>query len=233
QELLEVDGVVKKIKTNKGEYSVDTVIIAIGVRPNTSFLQGKLSMLENGAIIVDNYGRTSVNDVFSSGDCATVRYRLAGTMYIPLATVANKLGRIVGQNLATESEQDMVTYTGALGSSAIKVGDYEAVSTGLTEKQARQLNMNYKVTCIEANNHSNYYPGQEKIIIKLVYDAEIFVLYGAQLFGKSDVVLRATGLTTAIHAGLTTKELGFIDYAYAPPFSSTWEAINIAANTAK
>ena len=232
QELITTDGKVTAVKTHKGDYEADAVIVAIGFRPNTAFLKGQLEMLGNGAIIIDKYGRTSEKDVFSAGDCASVPHRLLGDSYIPLATTANKLGRIVGTNIAV-SEDKMEEYVGALGSSAIKAGAYEAASTGLTEKQAKAKGLNYKTTCIETNNHSNYYTVQEKIMIKLVYDAETLVLYGAQLFGKNETVLRATGLTAAIHAGLTTKELGFVDFAYAPPFASTWEAINVAANTAK
>ncbi|MGX7031465.1 CoA-disulfide reductase [Vagococcus zengguangii] len=232
QEFVTADGKVTLVKTDKGEYPADVVIVAVGFRPNTGFLSGQLEMLANGAIVIDEYGETSIPDVYAAGDCATIHHRLAGTMYIPLATVANKMGRIVGTNIASNSEERMA-YIGALGSSAIKAGAYEAASTGLTEKQARGLGLDIKTTCIETNNHSNYYTVQEKITIKLVYDANSYVLYGAQLFGKNETVLRLTGLATAVHAGLTTKELGFIDYAYAPPFASTWEAINVAANTAK
>ncbi|MHC5268533.1 CoA-disulfide reductase [Enterococcus sp. LJL98] len=226
------DDVVTSVKTNRGEYQADIVIVAVGFRPNTHFLAGQLEMLGNGAIVVDAHGCTSQPDVFAAGDCATVPHRLSGDVYLPLATVANKMGRIIGTNIAVEKE-DWFVFPGALGSSAIKAGQYEAASTGITEKQAKALGLSVKTTCIETYNHSNYYTVQEKIMIKLVYDANSYVLYGAQLFGKNETVLRATGLTTAIHAGMTTKELGFIDYAYAPPFASTWEAINVAANTAK
>jgi NADPH-dependent 2,4-dienoyl-CoA reductase/sulfur reductase-like enzyme len=232
QEFLTEDGQVVSVKTDKGEYEADAVIVAVGFRPNTQFLNNQLETLRNGAIVIDAYGRTSMKDVYAGGDCATVEHRLAGTMYLPLATVANKMGRIIGTNIAV-SEDKQIPFNGALGSSAIKVGNYEAASTGLTEKHAKALGLNIKTTCIETNNHSNYYTVQEKITIKLVYDADTLVLYGAQLFGKNETVLRATGLTTAIHAGLTTTEIGFIDYSYAPPFASTWEAINVAANTAK
>jgi NADPH-dependent 2,4-dienoyl-CoA reductase/sulfur reductase-like enzyme len=232
QEFLTEDGQVVSVKTDKGEYEADAVIVAVGFRPNTQFLNNQLETLRNGAIVLDAYGRTSMKDVYAGGDCATVEHRLAGTMYLPLATVANKMGRIIGTNIAV-SEDKQIPFNGALGSSAIKVGNYEAASTGLTEKHAKALGLNIKTTCIETNNHSNYYTVQEKITIKLVYDADTLVLYGAQLFGKNETVLRATGLTTAIHAGLTTTEIGFIDYSYAPPFASTWEAINVAANTAK
>lgn len=224
---------VTSVKTNKGEYTADVVIVAIGFRPNTKFLAGQIEMLGNGAIIADAYGQTSIPDVFAAGDCATVPHRLSGDIYLPLATMANKMGRLIGTNIAVENPEERLAFPGTLGSSAIKAGEYEAFSTGVTEKQANNLGLDFKTTTIETNNHSNYYTVQEKIMIKLIYDAKTYVLYGAQMFGKNETVLRGTGLTTAIHAGLTTKELGFVDYAYAPPFASTWEAINVAANTAK
>ena len=221
------------VQTSNQKIETDAVIVSVGFRPNTSIFKDKLEMLGNGAIITNEYGQTSVKDVFSAGDCASIKHKFSGDQYIPLATYANKMGRIIGTNIATDNQDDWIKFNGALGSSLIKVGNYEAGSTGLTEKNAKDLGLNIKTTTIFANNHSNYYPNQEKIMIKLVYDAKNFVLYGAQVFGKAEAALRLHALTTAIYAGLTTKEIGFIDYAYAPPFASTWEAINIAANTAK
>ena len=194
-------------------------------------MDGQLDCLENGAIRIDTYGRTSQKDIFAAGDCASIPHRLLGDVYLPLATTANKMGRIVGINISSEKVTE--EYVGALGSSAIKIGDYEAASVGLTEKTAQQAKLDYSTTCVEVANHSNYYSVQEKIKIKLVYDKQTKVVYGAQLFGKNETVLRSTGLAVAIHGQMTTKELGFIDFAYAPPFASTWEAINVVANTAK
>ena len=233
QEFITEENHVIAVQTSNQKIEADAVIVSVGFRPNTSIFKDKLEMLGNGAIITNEYGQTSIKDVFSAGDCASIKHRFSGDQYIPLATYANKMGRIIGTNIATDNQDDWIKFNGALGSSLIKVGNYEAGSTGLTEKNAKDLGLNIKTTTIFANNHSNYYPNQEKIMIKLVYDAKNFVLYGAQVFGKSEAALRLHALTTAIYAGLTTKEIGFIDYAYAPPFASTWEAINIAANTAK
>lgn len=223
---------VTAVKTDQNQYPADAVIVAIGFKPNTAFLGSELKMQNNGAIIIDQYGQTSQPDVFAAGDCVAVPHRFLGHAYLPLATTANKVGRIVGQNIVQPPDQ-WQKYVGALGSNSIKVGAREAASTGLTSAQAQQLGLDFKTTCIQTMNHSNYYPHQEKIMIKLIYDAKSFVLYGAQLFGKNETVLRSLALTTAIEAKMTTKELGFTDYAYAPPFASTWEAINVAANTAK
>ena len=221
------------VKTDKGVYKTDAVVIGVGFRPITEFAGDHLEKAKNGSIIVDEYGRTSDKDVFAAGDCASVKHRLLGISYLPLATTANKLGRIVGENIALEDEDKMTKYPGSLGSSYLKVGKYEAASTGLIEKTAIERGFDVKSSTIETNNHSGYYPGQEKISIKLVYDANTNVIYGGQIFGKSEAILRATALSTAIYAGLTTKELGFIDYAYSPPFSGVWEPLNVAGNAAK
>lgn len=232
QEFIVENNLVNKVITESQEYPVDALIIAVGIKPNTKFLNKQLKTMENGAILINEYGETSIKDVFAAGDCASVLHRLAGDQYIPLATYANKLGRLIGTNIVSD-KKDWLAFEGGLGSSAIKIGDYEAVTTGLTETMAKDLAYDIKTTLIETKTKPGYYPGQETITIKLVYDAKTFVLYGAQMFGKEDVVIRASGLTTAIHAGLTTKEIGFIDYAYSPPFATTWDALNIAANTAK
>ncbi len=232
QALTVVDNKATEVITPKGVYEADVVIFATGFKPNTEFLENKLETLQNGAIVTDEYGQTSIKDVFAAGDCAAVEHKLAGTLYIPLATYANKMGRLIGTNIATVKE-DWIAFNGALGSSYIKVGHNEAATTGLTEDLAKKLGLNVKSTTVFANNHSNYYPNQEKIMIKLIYDEDTFVLYGAQVFGKAEAVLRIQALTVAIHAGVTTKDLAFMDFGYAPPFASTWEALNIAANTAK
>lgn len=232
KEVNSIDGSITNVITDSMTFKPDAVIVAAGFTPNTKFIDDSIEKLPNGAIIIDEYGETSLKNVFSAGDAASVKHRLLGNTYLPLATIANKMGRIIGNNIVTASEK-WQKFSGALGSSAVKVGNFEAGSTGLTEKQAQELKIDYRTTCIETNNHSNYYTVQEKITIKLVYHAETKVLLGAQVFGKNEAVLRLTGLSTAVHARMTTTELGFLDYAYAPPFSSTWEAINVAANTAK
>ncbi len=228
------DGVVTAVETSNGTFKADAVVVSVGFRPNTAFLKGQLDMLGNGAIITDNFGETSIKDVFSAGDCAAVNHRISKAQYIPLATYANKMGRLIGTNIVSD-KKDWLAFNGALGSGAIKAGDFEAASTGITEKTAKALDINYKTTLVYTNNHSNYYTdvAQEKIMIKLIYKEDTKVLLGAQVFGRNEAVLRIHALTTAIHAELTTDEIGFIDYAYAPPFASTWEAINVAANTAK
>ena len=159
-----------KVITNTDEVEVDLVVLAAGVRPNTSFLKDTgIEMLDNGAIVIDNQGRTSIEDIYAAGDCATVYHLVKQQqVYIPLATNANKLGRIVGSNLGGKSE----TFQGTLGSSCIKLLDMEAAATGITEADAKKMNLNYKATFITDKNHTDYCPGQEKIYVKLIYNAD-------------------------------------------------------------
>ncbi|QUF84131.1 CoA-disulfide reductase [Clostridium butyricum] len=225
------DKKVKKVKTSNREVEADVVIIATGVRPNTEFLKNSnLEMLPNGAIIVDNYGKTSIEDVYSAGDCATITQIITGEKaYVPLATGANKLGRIVGENLAGAD----IEFQGSLSSSCIKVMNMEAGRTGITESKAKALNLNYKTVFINDMNATNYYPGQSKIYIKLIYDSESKVILGGQVAGYKDAVQRVNVIAACIYGKLTTKELGMLDLCYAPPFARTWDALNVAGNVCK
>ena len=222
---------VKRVKTPNREVDADIVIIATGVRPNTGFLKDSgLEMLPNGAIIVDNYGKTSIEDVYSAGDCATITQIVTGEKsYVPLATGANKLGRIVGENLAGAD----IEFQGSLSSSCIKVMNMEAGRTGITESKAKALNLNYKTVFINDMNQTDYYPGQSKIYVKLIYDAESKVILGGQIAGYKDVVQRVNVIAACIYGKLTTKELGMLDLCYAPPFARTWDVLNVAGNVCK
>lgn len=228
---LEGNDTVEQVVTSTHTVPVDLVIIAIGVKPNTSFLKDTgINMLANGALIIDHQGKTSIEDIYAAGDCATIPHLLKQEPdYIPLATTANKLGRIVGENLGGLNE----SFEGTLGSSCLKVLDMEAGRTGLSEAEAQQAGINYKTVVITDKNQTDYYPGQENITIKLVYEADTKILLGGQIVGKKDAVQRTNVLATAIYAKMTTKQLGMLDLCYAPPFARTWDALNIAGNVAK
>lgn len=231
KEIITENGKVVGIKTNKGEYPADIVIISTGIKPNTNFLKNtELKMLENGAIIVDKYGKTNIDSVYSAGDCATVFHLIKqSNVYIPLATTANKLGRIVGENMANKNS----VFQGTLGSACVKVLELEAGRTGITEFEAKSMNIDYKTVFIKDKNQTNYYPGQEDIFIKLIYNAKTRIILGAQIIGKKGAVLRIDALAVAIYSKLTVDELGMMDFCYAPPFSRTWDIMNVAGNVAK
>ena len=230
-EIVEENGKVVGVKTNKGEYKADLVVIATGVRPNTAFLKDTgINMLPNGALVIDKHGKTSIDSIYSAGDCATVYHLVRKeNVFIPLATTANKIGRVVGENLAGAETE----FKGTLGSAAVKVMDLEAGRTGVTEKEAANMGINYKTVFVKDKNQTNYYPGQEDIYIKLIYNADTRVLLGAQIAGKKGVVLRVDALAAAIYSELTVEEIGMMDFCYAPPFARTWDVMNVAGNVAK
>ena len=219
------------VRTDRGETRADVVLVAIGVVPATAFLKDiGLEMARNGAIVVDRQQRTSLPDVFAAGDCAVCWHRVAEENYfLPLGTVANKCGRIAGANMAGAHE----TFEGALGTAAIKVCDLEMARTGLSEAEARRKGIDCATRTVTANDHPAYYPNPSKLTIKLLYDKRSLRLLGANIAGAKGAVLRGDIFATAIHAGLTTAELGMVDLAYAPPFASVWDAVHIAANAAK
>ena len=225
------DGKVSKVKTNKREIEADIVILATGVKPNTDCLNcDEIKMIRNGAIVVDKYGRTSVEDVYAAGDCATINSLITDReIYVPLATGANKLGRIVGENLAGQNN----SFQGSMASSCIKVMDMEAARTGLSEKEVLNLGFNYKTKFITDMNQTSYYPGRERIYVKLIYDAHTRVILGGQVAGYKDAVQRCNVLAACIYAKMTTEQLGMLDLCYAPPFSRTWDVLNVAGNVSK
>lgn len=225
------DQAVTQIKTNDETFDVDIVVLTAGVRPNTSFLKDtKIEMLRNGALVIDHEGRTSIEDIYAAGDCASINHILKPEpAYIPLATVANKMGRIIGENLAGAHN----TFNGSLASACLKVMNLEAGRTGLSEQEAMNLGINYKTVFITDMDQTSYYPGQSKINVKLIYNADTKVILGGQIVGRKDAVQRVNVLATAIFAGLTTDQLAMLDLCYAPPFARTWDVLNIAGSVAK
>jgi NADPH-dependent 2,4-dienoyl-CoA reductase/sulfur reductase-like enzyme len=149
--------------------------------------------------------------------------------YIPLATTANKLGRVVGENLAGGDAE----FPGTLGTAAIRVLGIEAGRTGLTESEATKAKLPYKSVFIKDKNFSNYLPGQTDLYVKLIYHADTRILLGGQSAGGSGAALRADVLASVIWAGLTVDQMCMMDFLYAPPFSRPWDALNIAANAAQ
>ena len=219
------------LKTNKKEYSANLIIVATGVKPNTEFLKDSgLELFENGAIIIDRFGKTNIPNVYAAGDCATVYHSvLEKNVYIALATTANKLGRLIGENLTGANKE----FIGTLGSAGIKVLEFEAARTGITEAEAIENKINYKTVFVEGEDHSAYYPGEESVYLKLIYEADTKVLLGAQACGKKGVALRIDALAVAIQNKMKTYELANMDFLYAPPFATTWDIMNVAGNVAK
>lgn len=224
---------VNAVITDEGHYPADLVLIATGFRPNTDFLRSTNLMLsKQGAVVIDDQCRTNLPDIFSAGDCATVPHKISGDVYIPLATSANKLGRIAGEVMAGDASRRFI---GTLGSSGIRVFDMEAGRTGISEAEAKQMGMNYATVFIKDKNHANSVAGQTDIWVKLIFEFDTRKLLGGQIFGsyKGSAVARVNALAVAVYSELTVEELGYMDFIYAPPFARTWDVLNVAGNVAK
>ena len=219
------------LTTDKGEYQADLVILCTGVRPNTAFVKEiGLEMMGNGAIVIDDQTHTSLPNIFAAGDCATVPHaQMEGSVWIPLATYANKLGRLAGEVMGGMDSR----FPGGYGTACLQVLGLEAGRVGLSEKEAIARGLEYKTVVIRDKDHTSYYPGQSDILVKLVYEPETKKILGGQIAGGRGAVLRVDALAVAIKGGLTTKDLGMMDFCYAPPFARTWDALNVAGNVAR
>ncbi|ADQ03974.1 FAD-dependent pyridine nucleotide-disulfide oxidoreductase [Caldicellulosiruptor owensensis OL] len=212
------------ILSDGSRLDVDFVLIAVGVRPSTQFLEGSgIQLLPNGAIKVDEYMRTNIEGIFAAGDCASVYFKLNGkTIYMPLGSTANKMGRIAGEN-ATGGN---LKFSGILATSIFKVFDLTVAQTGYTEKTAQQDGIEYEVGHITKPHITTAYPGAEKMTIKALAEVYSRKIIGAQIIGTKGVDKRIDVLATAIFAGLTADNLFQLDLGYAPPFSSAKDPIH-------
>jgi len=224
------DTAVRKVITDKAEYETDLVLISIGVRPNTSFLENSNVILDKGAVVVNKRMQTNISNIYAGGDCGLI-YNLAvkENRYIPMGNNANKQGRVIAENIAGGNFE----FKGVLGTIVIKVIDMEAAKTGITEKEAKSLALDYKTVVITGKNHAGYYPNPEPITVKIIYKPVSKIIIGAELVGYKDTALRINVFAVAIQKEMTTSELGFLDLAYAPPFAGVWDVIAVAANKVK
>jgi len=222
---------VQSVVCGGSTYISDLVIIAIGVRPNTSFINGALIRKEkNGALTTDGAMRTTAPDVYAAGDCSTVMHKvLKRPTYIPLGTNANKQGRLVADVLLGRQAR----FENALGTAMLRCLDLELAKTGVTEREAKAYGMEVGTVTVKTNSHARYYPEPVPLTIKLCYDPATSVLLGAQLMGKKECAWRVDVFACAIDRGMRAGELGFLDLGYAPPFATVWDAIQISANAVK
>lgn len=220
-------GKVSKVVTDKGEYEADLVVLCIGFAPNTNLVKGKLDTLPNGAIIIDEYMRTSKEDVFAAGDCCVVRFNPSNeNRYIPLATNAVRMGTLVAKNLLNPT----LKYMGTQGTSGIKIYDLCIASTGLTEEDAKKttsLNVS-SVTAID-NYRPEFMPTFEEAKLTLVYDKDSRKVVGGQIISKIDLTQFMNTLSVVIQNEMTIEELAITDFFFQPHFNKPWSLLNIAA----
>jgi NADPH-dependent 2,4-dienoyl-CoA reductase/sulfur reductase-like enzyme len=219
------DGRVGTVVTTDGEYATDLVVLCIGFRPNTELLRGQVDMLPNGAIIVDEYMRTSHPDVFAAGDSCAVFYNPTHKhAYIPLATNAVRMGTLVARNLLKPT----VRYMGTQGTSGIKIYDLNIASTGMTEQAALDAGMEVKTVLLEDNDRPEFMPTFEKVLLKVVYEAETGRIVGAQVLSKDDLTQAINTISVCIQNGMTMNELSFVDFFFQPHYNKPWNLLNQA-----
>ncbi|MDU3336284.1 CoA-disulfide reductase [Paraclostridium bifermentans] len=216
----------KTVALNSGrEIETDLIILSIGVRPETSIAKDAgLKLNERGAIVVDEYMKTSDENIYALGDAVEILdfVNKKPTM-IPLAWPANRQGRLVADNICGKN----IKYKGTLGSSVAKIFDYTVATTGNNEKILKKLGIDYEVVHIHPNSSAGYYPGAFPIAYKMIFDKKTGKIYGAQGVGIEGVEKRIDILATAIKANLNVFDLQDVEPCYAPPYNSAKDPVNM------
>ncbi len=224
------------IKLSSGKIiNTDMAVLAIGVRPNSSLARdGVLTIGERGGIVTDDSLRTSDKDIYAVGDVIEVKdYIFGDKTVIPLAGPANKQGRIAADNIAGYNS----TYKGTQGTSVVRVFDLTAATTGVNEKALIKRGLvkgkDYESIIIVQNSHAGYFPGTKPMTIKLLFSADGKKIYGSQIVGFEGVDKRIDVIATAIRLGGSVFDLKDFELAYAPPYSSAKDPVNMAGFAAE
>lgn len=223
---------VEKVQTSKRVMKADALVLAIGIRPNTAFLEDSGIEMFKGTIVTDKYLRTNVEDIYAAGDCAMVTNRETGRpAWSPMGSTANIAGRILAKNIAGAAWE----YPGVLGTGVARLpGGINAGRTGLTETAAKAEGYDVVSVLDVVDDKAHYYPGSGSFIIKLTADRESRRLLGVQVLGAGAVDKVTDIGVTAISLGATADQLASLDFAYAPPFSTAIhpfaQSINILLN---
>jgi CoA-disulfide reductase len=211
---------------DNSEIAADMVLLAIGVAPENSLAkQAGLKLGVKGSIVVNDRMETSVQDIYAVGDAIQVKHFVTEEdTVIALAGPANKQGRIAADNICGGDSH----YQGSMGSSIIKIFDMTVAGTGLTEKVAKSMGIDCESVVLSPASHAGYYPGAKVMTMKVVFEKDTWKLLGAQIVGTEGVDKRLDVLATAMHAGMKANMLKDLDLAYAPPFSSAKDPVNMA-----
>ena len=238
---------VKAIEPNRvllddGSYAdADLVLLSVGVRPNTDLAKASgLELGATGALKVDEYMRTSDPSIWAAGDMVEVVSKISGSaVRIPLAGPANRQGRIAATNIIVgldepgaaggEAGVARLRYSGAAGTSVVKIFDETAASTGFSLAAARKAGFDAAEVTIQKGTHASYYPGAHDLLLTLVYDRKDGRLLGAQAYGTDGVDKRIDAAAVAVQARLSVDDLAELDFAYSPPYSSANDPLNMAA----
>ena len=222
----EQGGGVDVLLKDEAPLHADMVVLAIGVSPDTGLAkEAGLELGVKGSIVVNDRMETSAPDIYAVGDAVQVKHFVTGQdVLLSLAGPANKQGRIAADNICGGDSR----YLGSQGSSVIKVFSMTAATTGVNETNARKAGLDVDTVILSPMSHAGYYPGGKVMTMKVVFEKETYRLLGAQIVGYEGVDKRIDVLATAIRAGLKATELKDLDLAYAPPYSSAKDPVNMA-----
>lgn len=222
---------VKLVRTTNHALEADLVVLACGVKPNTRLAREcGLRIGSTGGIVVDEYLTTSDPDIFAGGDCVENIHRITGQpCYLPLASIANKQGRVIANNIAGMNEK----FPGVLGTTAVRVFDVNVGRSGLTEEQAKAAGFNTVTSIVSGLDATHYYPMHGSGIVKLIADRDNGRLLGVQVIGEGDVIKRLDVIASVIAMEGTIDDLRQMELAYAPMFATAIDLANHLANTLK
>lgn len=222
----EANGGVQVLLKDEAPLQADMVILAIGVTPDSRLAaDAGLELGLKGSIVVNDRMQTSDPDIYAVGDAVQVTHFVSGQpALIALAGPANKQGRIAADNIAGGDSR----YKGSQGSSVLKIFRLTAAATGLNETAARRAGLDADAVVLSPMNHAGYYPGGQVMTMKVVYERGTGRLLGGQILGGDGVDKRIDVLATALRAGMTAADLTELDLAYAPPYSSAKDPVNMA-----
>ncbi len=219
------------VMTGTRNFPADLVLLAAGSVPNTDLAKDAgLELAKDGAIVVDEFLRTSAPDVYAAGDAVRITDLMTGKKrLLPLAGPANRQGRTAADNMAGLEH----AYPGAVSASIFRLFDMSFGSVGMTETAAKAEGFSTVVAVAAPTSHASYYPGATALTVKGVFDGATGKLLGLQASGFEGVDKRLDVAATAVRAGMTASELAELDLAYAPPFSSAKDPVNVIGNIAQ
>ena len=226
-EKLTINGEQISLETDNGnKLNADMVVVSVGVTPeNTLAKKAGLALGVKGAIKVNAKMQASVPDISAVGDAVEVKHFITEQdSLVSLAGPANKQGRIVADNICGLNSE----YKGSQGSSVLKLFDMTVATTGINERQAKESGIEYEKVILTQNSHAGYYPNATAMTVKLLFGKETYKILGAQIVGYDGVDKRIDVIATAIRAGMKADELKDLDLAYAPPYSSAKDPVNMA-----
>lgn len=221
------DGSVNSVITNKQTLPADIVIVGVGIKPNAGLAANAgIKIGKNGAIHINKRCETSALNIWAAGDCAESFHLITHEqVHFALGTVASKHGLTAGINISGGNME----FPGVMGTAITKFKEMEISRTGLSEKEAKNLNIDFETAMITTVSPASYYPDAKEISVKLVINKQSRRILGGQIVGFEGTGKRIDSIVTAITAGFTAQQLMDLDLAYAPPFSNVWDPVQIAA----